>query len=281
MRERFLRLVALTRLVTARPGDQPALQILAQRLNVAKSTLSEDLAVVRRAIHAAGLGEIVTQVGASGGIRFVPALDREWVEKAVQTFGRELSQPERMTGNGFLYMTDLLFDPALIDPIGVLLAERLAILEPQYVITVETKGIPLALAVARALGIPLVLLRRDNRLSEGSALSINYLSGSSHRIQSLSLSRRSSVRNARVVFVDDFLKAGGTARAAADLMSEFQADMVGVGVLVATRQPESKLIDDISACLEWNEETGVKPSSWVTERLAEAASCWPLSGELT
>lgn len=267
MRDRLTRLVALTRLVTARPGDQPGLQQLAQRLGVAKSTLSEDLAVVRQGLRDAGLGDIVTQVGAAGGVRFEPAVDVDAAREAVSRLCRELKDPERQMGNGFIYMTDLLFDPALVDPLGGLLAEQLRPLDPRHVITVETKGIPLALAVARHLGLAVVLLRRDHRLSEGSSLSINYLSGSSHRIQSMSLARRAPLRHARVVFVDDFLKAGGTARAAGDLVAEFGAEMVGVGVLVATAKPTPKLVQGLYACLEWDETRGVQPAPWVARRL--------------
>jgi purine operon repressor len=270
MRDRVERLVALARLVTAHPGAHISLASLAEALNVAKSTLSEDLAVVRDALLAQGLGEVATQVGAAGGIRFRPDLDHHWARQALETLIEQLGQPDRITGGGFLYMTDVLFDPALMEPMGVLLAERLEAGRPQFVATVETKGIPLALAVARVLMVPVILIRRDNRLSEGSSLSINYLSGSSHRIQSMSLARRSPVRGARVVYVDDFLKAGGTARAAQDLLGEFQAEMTGVGVLVATRQPPDKLVTNIAACLEWAEDSGIAPAGWVQTRLGLA-----------
>lgn len=272
MHDRVRRLIALTRLVTARPHGEESLHALAARLGVAKSTLSEDVGVVREALLEAGLGRVETQVGPGGGIRFQPQLDEDQVVGAVKAWCEALARPERMTGNGFLYMTDLLFDPRLVDPLAQLLAERLRPLNPQYVVTVETKGIPLALAVGRETGVPVVLIRRDNRLSEGSSLSINYLSGSSHRIQSMSLARRSPVRDAPVVFVDDFLKAGGTARAAADLLGELNAHILGVGVLVATAQPSPKLIDGISSCLIWDDGGQVMPAPWVAERLGLTAS---------
>jgi len=267
MRERERRLIVLTRLITARPGRDEALTELAARLRVAKSTLSEDVAAVRDALDDAGLGEVETQVGPGGGVRFKPRLDRDLTRAAVLSWCAALADVRRLTGNGFLYMTDLLFDPRAIDPLGALLAERLAGKGAEYVVTVETKGIPLALSVARELGIPVVLLRRDNRLSEGSSLSINYLSGSSHRIQSMSIAQRSPVGNAPVLFVDDFLKAGGTARAAADLLSELGARIVGVGVLVATRDPSPKLIDGISSALTWDGDSHISPTPWVAERL--------------
>jgi purine operon repressor len=87
----------------------------------------------------------------------------------------------------------------------------------------------------------------------------------------MSLARRSPVRGARVAYVDDFLKAGGTARAAADLLSEFQAEVSGVGVLVATATPTDKLVDGIHACLSWDESEGVRPAAWAAERVRPAA----------
>jgi purine operon repressor len=267
MRERERRLIALTRLVTAHPGIDEALSTLASRLGVAKSTLSEDLAEVKDALHDAELGEVETQVGPGGGVRYRSRLDELLTRSAVVQWCDALRDERRLTGNGFLYMTDLLFDPRRVDPLGALLAERMHDQGAQFVVTVETRGIPLALSVARELTLPVVLLRRDNRLSEGSSLSINYLSGSSHRIQSMSIAQRSPVRNAPVLFVDDFLKAGGTARAASDLLSELGARIVGVGVLVATREPSPKLIDGISSALTWDGAAQIGPTPWVAERL--------------
>ena len=46
-----------------------------------------------------------------------------------------------------------------------------------YIVTVETKGIPLAYEVAKNLGIELVIIRRDNKITEGPTVTINYVSG--------------------------------------------------------------------------------------------------------
>ena len=53
--------------------------------------------------------------------------------------------------------------------------------------TVATKGIPIAYAVASHLNVPVVIVRRDNKVTEGSTVSINYVSGSSKRIQTMVL----------------------------------------------------------------------------------------------
>jgi len=85
---------------------------------------------------------------------------------------------------------------------------RFASLAPDYIMTVETKGIPLAFATARAANLPLVTVRRGSKVTEGSSVSINYVSGSTHRIQTMSLPRRAIPSGAKVLIIDDFMKAG-------------------------------------------------------------------------
>ncbi len=264
MRERYKRLIVLAAYLLDHPRDQLSLTELSSLLQVAKSTLSEDLMFVKGVLEAAGHGTVLTQVGVQGGVVYIPGLDRVRARNSLQKWVDRLVEPDRLTPDGFLYMTDLLFDPDLVDPLGELLAFPFTNLHVDSVATVETKGIPLAMACARALGTEVVLIRRDSRLSEGSAVSINYLSGSSRRIQSMSLSRRALKPGSSVLFVDDFMKAGGTARAAADLLGEFGATVVGVGVLVATKDPANKLIDRFWSLLEWHENapSHVVPSEW-------------------
>ena len=48
-------------------------------------------------------------------------------------------------------------------------------MDVDYVVTVETKGIPLAYEVAKSLGVQLVIVRRDNKVTEGPTVTINYV----------------------------------------------------------------------------------------------------------
>ena len=102
---------------------------------------------------------------------------------------------------------------------------------------------------ARAFNIPLVIARQGSKVTEGSAVSINYLTGSAKRIQTMSVSRRALPAGARVLVIDDFMKAGGTARGLVDLAEEVGAVVVGTGVLIATNQPEIKLVEDYMTLL--------------------------------
>src|SRR5699024_6150359 len=112
------------------------------------------------------------------------------------------------------------------------------------VMTVETKGIPLAYATANFLNVPVVIVRRDSRVTEGSVVSINYVSGSTKRIQTMSLARRVMPEASKVLIIDDYMKAGGTARGMIDLLKEFNAKVVGLGVLAEAADVEERLVDD-------------------------------------
>lgn len=83
---------------------------------------------------------------------------------------------------------------------------------PDFVLTVETKGIPFALMVARALGVQLVIARRDHKAFEGSVVTINYISGSGGEMKTMSLAKRAVRPGQKALIVDDFTKDGGTVR---------------------------------------------------------------------
>src|SRR5699024_11283465 len=87
---------------------------------------------------------------------------------------------------------------------------------------VQTCALPiLAYAVASFLNVPVVIVRRDPKVTEGSSVSINYVSGSSQRIQTMVLPRRSLQEGANVCIIDDFMKAGGTITGMKSLLEEF------------------------------------------------------------
>lgn len=116
--------------------------------------------------------------------------------------------------------------------------------------TVETKGIPLAVMVARAFNKPLVIARRDSKVTEGSSISINYVTGSNRRIQTMSLTKRAIPPKSKVLLIDDFMKAGGTANGMRELVTEMGGTVVGIGVLVST--PDPKVVKDCEALLILN-----------------------------
>ena len=268
-RRRVERLVALTRFLVEHPCQLAPLSSFADELGAAKSSLSEDVALIKRMFEDLGGGYVETVAGAAGGVRYIPELSQSEACDLVARLATELGLEKRYLPGGFVYLTDLLFEPKLMDDVGRIFATKFRPLQPEYVVTVETKGIPVALFTARALGIPAIISRREGRVTEGPAVSINYLSGSTQRIQTMSLPRRALPAGAKVVLVDDFMRAGGTARGMMDLMTEFGATVLGIGMLVTMKKPEIKLVPDYFSLLTLKEasDTGeglvIEPATWL------------------
>ena len=238
------RIAVLTHQLATRPGAQWSLRELAVATGVARSTVSADLAEIRRALAEAECGRVETIPGPSGGVRYRPLPSPARVQGTVRALAEALAKPDRVLAGGFLFMTDVLFSPEWSRLIGECFAAAFEGTPADVVVTVETKGVPIALMTARALGCPLVLLRRDARVTEGPAVSINYVSGSAQRIQSMSVPRRSLVAGARALVIDDFMKGGGTARGMCDLLAEVGAAAQAIGVVVATDRPAVKKVSE-------------------------------------
>jgi len=119
------------------------------------------------------------------------------------------------------------------------------------VMTVATKGVPLANAVANVLNVPFVIVRRDLKITEGSTVSVNYVSGSSgDRIEKMFLSKRSLKAGSRVLIVDDFLKGGGTVNGMISLLREFDSELAGVAVFADNAQEEREKQFDYKSLLK-------------------------------
>lgn len=244
--KRSARLVEMTQYLIHHPHTLISLTTFALRYHVAKSSISEDLAIVKEVFESRGIGEVLTLPGAAGGVKYIPKTPKANSLATIETICRQLEQPERILPGGYLYMSDILGQPHILNEIGKMFATAFTGREIDVVMTVETKGIPLAYATASYLNIPVVIVRRDNKVTEGSAVSINYVSGSTNRIQAMSLARRALKEEAKVLIIDDFMKAGGTVHGMMELLKEFRASVVGVGVFVESREDVMKehLVED-------------------------------------
>ncbi|CAG7652052.1 Pur operon repressor [Paenibacillus solanacearum] len=242
--KRSARLVEMTQYLLFRPHTLIPLTTFADRYHSAKSSISEDLAIIKEVFEEEGLGELTTLAGAAGGVKFIPKVSKANSLRIVEQLCRQLEQPERALPGGYLYMSDIMGQPMILNEVGKMFASVFAASDIDVVMTVETKGIPLAYATATYLNLPVVIVRRDNKVTEGSAVSINYVSGSNKRIQTMSLSRRALKEESRVLIIDDFMRVGGTIHGMMDLLQEFKATVKGVGVFVESGEVEEHLIDD-------------------------------------
>lgn len=242
-------MIAIADALRSEPYRVHPLGTFTQLLGAAKSTISEDVASLRRAFERFGLGCIETLPGAAGGVRFVPRRDPRRIHAVADELAARLRTPGRLLPGGFLYTTDLLSTPSIVERIGEAFATYFADRRPDVVLAMEVKGIPIALMTARAFNVPLVTIRRAGRVTEGPAVTVNYLSGSSRLVQQMTLPLRAVREGQRVLFIDDFVRGGGTVRGMYDLMREFRAEVVGVGAFIMSSDPPDRGLDNFFALL--------------------------------
>ncbi|HHW57558.1 MAG TPA: pur operon repressor [Clostridia bacterium] len=242
--KRYERLAALVKIFNENPNTIINLEYFMNFFGIAKSTASEDVDILKEVIEKFGFGKILTIPGAGGGVKYIPLSNIQNYIPFVKEVKEKLKDPSRIIPGGFLYTADLIYSPSIVSKMGEILVYPFQKEEIDAVVTVETKGIPIALMCAKVLNVPLVIIRKDSRVTEGSFVSINYVSGSQKHIRSMSLARRALKKGSRVLLIDDFMKAGGTIKGMMELMEEFDAEVVGSGVMIATEKPENKLVDN-------------------------------------
>ncbi|WP_047980715.1 pur operon repressor [Ornithinibacillus contaminans] len=242
---RSARLVALTQHFLENPRIHKNLPSFSEMYNASKASISEDLDIIDQMFRADGIGYLKRTAGSAGGVMFIPESTVEKGVAFVDQLCERLKDPVRILPGGYLYMSDILGEPNTIREIGRIFASRFAKLDIDVVVTVATKGIPLAYAVASFLNVPVVIVRRDPKVTEGSSVSINYVSGSSKKIQTMVLPKRSLEEGANVCIIDDFMKAGGTINGMVSLLEEFSANVKAIGVLAeADDDEEERLVEN-------------------------------------
>ncbi|WP_080843550.1 pur operon repressor [Cytobacillus gottheilii] len=272
------RLIDMTNYLLEHPQQLVSLTYFSERYGSAKSSISEDLAIIKETFEHRGIGTLQTVPGAAGGVKYQVRVTEEDARPIIDQICELIASPNRLLPGGYLYMTDILGDPMLVKQVGRLFASAFADKEIDVVMTVATKGIALAYAVANYLNVPVVIVRRDSKVTEGSTVSINYVSGSAKRIQTMVLSKRSLEQGSRVLVVDDFMKAGGTVNGMISMLEEFNAELVGIAVLVEAEKAEERLVDDYLSLVKLSDvdvkekKINVSHGNYFTNKLVEGHS---------
>lgn len=243
------RLGVMTRILTSEPNRIHTLGEFCAMFGAAKSTISEDIDLIASSFQRFDMGSVETVTGAAGGVRYRALMSEARMRAEAETIAERLREPGRMLPGGYLYTSDITSDPLLAQTIGRLMAAPYYDLAPDIVLTMETKGIPIALQTAHMLGVPLVIARKDSRAYEGTAVKINYASSIGGAVETMALEMRAVQRGQRALVVDDFMKGGGTLKGMVDMMNAFSASIVGMCVLIATETPEKKCVSGARSLL--------------------------------
>ncbi|MFA9399390.1 MAG: pur operon repressor [Clostridiaceae bacterium] len=246
------RVSAITKILIENPNKIINLNYFTSKFNAAKSTISEDIVIVKDTFSSFSMGKVETVSGAAGGVKYICGIDKKDIKDFAEELCLLINKKDRIIPGDFLYLTDVMCDPIIISKAGRILAAQFSNLDIDYVVTVETKGIPLAYEVARMLGVELIIVRRQSMVTEGSTVSINYVSGSTKALQTMTLSKKSMKAKSKSIFIDDFMKAGGTAIGIVNLLKEFDSELLGIGVLIDNIEMKKKLVSDYISVVEFN-----------------------------
>lgn len=242
--KRAERVAAIIKILSETPNKSYSLKHFCNLFDAAKSSISEDLQTAKQTLQTVDLGIIQTSPGAGGGVKYIPYISNEACAALQEEICHKLKDGSRILGGGFLYTSDIMFDSNLIRQVATVFARKFQNYDAEYVATIETKGIPIATMTAHMLNLPMIVIRRESKISEGSTLSINYFSGSSDRVQKMSVSKRAVAPKSKVIIIDDFMRAGGSVKGITDILGEFDVQIVGTGVVIASTEPEKKKIQD-------------------------------------
>lgn len=244
------RLVDMTHYFMDHPRELVSLKFFGERYGAAKSSISEDLSIVRKTFHTMGVGKLATLPGAAGGAEFTPCYSQQRASELLSSLEEAVDDKSRLLPGGYVYLSDLLGRPDILRSVGQLIATQYVDTQVDVVMTVETKGIPIAQSVAMYLNKPFVIVRNSSHITEGSTVSVNYVSGSSNRIKKMELSRRTLSAGAHVVVVDDFIKGGGTINGMYSLIKEFGAHLVGATVFAEGQFNGDRLVKNCTSLIK-------------------------------
>ncbi len=142
-------------------------------------------------------------------------------------------------------------DPELIEILAGELAGRYARHSVSKIITAETSGIMLALAIAAKLRIPFIYAKKKRPITMPDYFAAASYSFTKQESTTLYVSRDVLTAADRALFVDDFFAKGSTFKAIAEIVADAGAELVGTAVIInksARRDIESILtLDDLRA----------------------------------
>lgn len=248
--KRSERLVDMTHYLLNHPLQNIPFKYFIDKYKVAKSSISEDFVIIKDVFKQQGYGEVVTFAGANGGVEFIPILSEEKQNIYLEDLMNQLNSKYRILPGGYLFLTDLLGSPESLNKIGGLIASQVSHQPVDYILTVETKGIPIAQAVSQIMMKPYLIARKSPKVTEGPTLSVRYTSQSRPDfVQTMEVKSNSIQPGRHVLIVDDFIRAGGTMQAMYQLVEYFNASVVGAYALAANTSTNQDLMCHINSLI--------------------------------
>ncbi len=129
-----------------------------------------------------------------------------------------------------------------------LVAERVALdfenVNVEKIVTAATDGIPLAVHVAREIGVDVVYAKKRKEVGTEKFYEVSYVPSASGSVTTLYIPQWAIRKSDRVLIVDDVIRSGETQRALVDLCRKAGAKPVGMFFLVSVGNVIEHLEDE-------------------------------------
>ena len=149
--KRSERIVFMTQYLMNHPNKLIPLTFFVDKFEQAKSSISEDVQIIKSTFQKEALGTVTTTAGASGGVTYKPMMSKEEATEVVNEVISLLDEKDRLLPGGYLFLSDLVGNPTLLNKVGKLIASIYMNEQLDAVVTIATKGISLANAVANII----------------------------------------------------------------------------------------------------------------------------------
>ena len=135
---------------------------------------------------------------------------------------------------------NILGDTELVESCAKALAEKISVLDYDLLVTAEAKSIPLAHALSLETGKPYVILRKIYKPYMGVTLSADTHSITTGDPQTLYLDEkdRESLKNKRVILLDDVVSTGSTLHGMRLLMEKAGARVAAEAAIFTEGDPD-------------------------------------------
>lgn len=149
---------------------------------------------------------------------------------------------ERIAKDGVAIGTDILkvdmflnhqVDPILIDEMGKEFYRLFKDCGATKVVTIESSGIPMAVATALRFGIPALFAKKGEHKNVGSDVyTANCYSFTHGKDYQMKISKKYLNENDKVLIIDDFMAGGNACNALIDIIGQAGAEVVGIGIAI-------------------------------------------------
>lgn len=241
--KRSHRVGAICQILTESPGKVFNLKYFCDKFSAAKSSISEDISAAGEAVRAAGYGYIETMPGASGGVKYVPDISAAKAADVQKNLCSLLREENRILGGGFLYTSDIMYNPAVVKGMAQIFA-KIQNFRSQLRGHHRNKRHPPCIHDCPAPEYTGYRCQKGNQNIRRRNSKHQLFPGSSERLQKMSISKRAAAPGSKALIIDDFMRGGGSIKGIAEILSEVDIQVAGIGVAIVNIEPASKKVND-------------------------------------